>query len=35
LGRALASVSVLDSEPRLQARYDKWRAMGNVGLAES
>jgi acetyl-CoA carboxylase carboxyl transferase subunit alpha len=35
LGRALASVSAMDSEPRLQARYEKWRAMGNVGIAES
>jgi acetyl-CoA carboxylase carboxyl transferase subunit alpha len=34
LGRALASASALESEVRLQARYDKWRAMGSVGLAE-
>jgi acetyl-CoA carboxylase carboxyl transferase subunit alpha len=34
LGRALASASALESEPRLRARYNKWRAMGNVGLAE-
>jgi len=35
LERALAGVSALSSEARLDARYRKWRAMGNVGLAES
>jgi acetyl-CoA carboxylase carboxyl transferase subunit alpha len=35
LGRALSSTSSMTSEVRLQARYDKWRTMGNVGLAES
>ena len=35
LGRALANTSTMASEARLQARYDKWRTMGNVGLAES
>ena len=35
LGRALAGISTMSSEARLQARYEKWRAMGNVGLAES
>jgi len=35
LGRALANTSRMTSEARLQARYDKWRTMGNVGLAES
>jgi acetyl-CoA carboxylase carboxyl transferase subunit alpha len=35
LERALAEVSALESEARLDARYRKWRAMGNVGLAES
>jgi acetyl-CoA carboxylase carboxyl transferase subunit alpha len=35
LGRALSSVSAMSSEARLQARYEKWRAMGNVGIAES
>jgi acetyl-CoA carboxylase carboxyl transferase subunit alpha len=35
LERALAEVSRLGSEARLDARYRKWRAMGNVGLAES
>src|SRR5687767_12342722 len=35
LGRALANTSTMPSETRLQARYDKWRAMGNVGIAES
>jgi acetyl-CoA carboxylase carboxyl transferase subunit alpha len=35
LGRALSSASAMASETRLQARYEKWRAMGNVGIAES
>ena len=35
LERALAGVSALSSEARLDARYRKWRAMGNVGFAES
>ena len=35
LERALADVARLGSEARLEARYRKWRAMGNVGLAES
>jgi acetyl-CoA carboxylase carboxyl transferase subunit alpha len=35
LGRALSSASAMTSEARLEARYDKWRAMGNVGIAES
>src|SRR5215203_5297386 len=35
LGRALANTSTMTSEARLHARYDKWRTMGNVGLAES
>jgi len=35
LERALAEVSALEAEARLDARYRKWRAMGNVGLAES
>jgi acetyl-CoA carboxylase carboxyl transferase subunit alpha len=34
LARALASVASMDSQTRLDARYRKWRAMGNVGLAE-
>jgi acetyl-CoA carboxylase carboxyl transferase subunit alpha len=34
LERALAEVSRLSSDARLDARYRKWRAMGNVGLAE-
>jgi len=25
----------LESGARLEARYQKWRAMGNVGIAES
>ena len=35
LERALADVSAMSSETRLEARYRKWRAMGNVGIAES
>ena len=34
LERALASVTAMASSARLDARYQKWRAMGNVGLAE-
>jgi acetyl-CoA carboxylase carboxyl transferase subunit alpha len=34
LATALARVSVLDSAARLDARYQKWRAMGNIGIAE-
>lgn len=34
LARALAGVSAMESEARLEARYRKFRAMGNVGLAE-
>src|SRR5687767_6583565 len=35
LARALAQVSAMESGARLEARYQKWRAMGNVGIAES
>jgi acetyl-CoA carboxylase carboxyl transferase subunit alpha len=35
LERALADVSAMDSRTRLDTRYEKWRAMGNVGIAES
>ena len=35
LERALGEVSALAADARLDARYRKWRAMGNVGLAES
>ncbi len=35
LERALAEVSAMRSDVRLDARYRKWRAMGNVGIAES
>jgi acetyl-CoA carboxylase carboxyl transferase subunit alpha len=35
LERVLADVSAMGAEARLDARYRKWRAMGNVGLAES
>jgi acetyl-CoA carboxylase carboxyl transferase subunit alpha len=34
LERSLADVSAMESNARLDARYRKWRAMGNVGLAE-
>jgi acetyl-CoA carboxylase carboxyl transferase subunit alpha len=34
LERALVSVMALDSETRLEARYEKFRAMGNVGITE-
>ena len=34
LANALSSVSALDSETRLERRYRKWRAMGNIGIAE-
>jgi len=34
LGRALASVSAMDSATRLEARYRKFRAMGNIGISE-
>lgn len=35
LSRALAEASAMDSAARLEARYQKFRAMGNIGLAES
>jgi len=35
LERALGTVSAMDSTTRLDTRYRKWRAMGNVGIAES
>ena len=34
LERALNEVRALGSDARLDARYKKWRAMGNVGIAE-
>jgi acetyl-CoA carboxylase carboxyl transferase subunit alpha len=34
LERALTSVSAMASEARLDARYQKFRAMGNVGITE-
>lgn len=34
LGKALDAVSSLEPQARLDARYRKWRAMGNVGIAE-
>jgi len=34
LARALADVSAMGSAARLEARYQKWRAMGSVGIAE-
>ncbi len=35
LARALASITGMAPAARLDARYRKWRAMGNVGIAES
>jgi len=35
LERSLNAVSAMDSRTRLDARYDKFRAMGNVGITES
>jgi acetyl-CoA carboxylase carboxyl transferase subunit alpha len=35
LAPALARVASLESTARLDARYRKWRAMGNVGIQES
>ena len=35
VGRALADVSAMEPAVRLEARYQKWRAMGNIGIAES
>src|SRR3954463_14015983 len=35
LAPVLARVSAQDSPVRLDARYRKWRAMGNVGIAEA
>jgi acetyl-CoA carboxylase carboxyl transferase subunit alpha len=35
LARALNAVTALDSKTRMDARYAKWRAMGDVGLAEA
>ncbi|HEX5108047.1 MAG TPA: acetyl-CoA carboxylase carboxyltransferase subunit alpha [Vicinamibacterales bacterium] len=34
LARALDEVAAMDSAARLEARYRKWRAMGNVGIIE-
>jgi acetyl-CoA carboxylase carboxyl transferase subunit alpha len=34
LERALVSVTALDSQTRLDARYEKFRTMGNVGITE-
>jgi len=34
LERALVSVSAMDSAVRLEARYQKFRAMGNIGINE-
>ncbi|HZI78103.1 MAG TPA: acetyl-CoA carboxylase carboxyltransferase subunit alpha, partial [Vicinamibacterales bacterium] len=35
LSRALAEVGQMGSQHRLDARYRKWRAMGDVGMAEA
>ena len=34
LARVLGEVSALDSTTRLDARYAKFRAMGNIGITE-
>ena len=34
LWRALSEVTRMESSARLEARYQKWRKMGNVGIAE-
>jgi acetyl-CoA carboxylase carboxyl transferase subunit alpha len=34
LDKALTEISAMDSHTRLETRYAKWRAMGNVGLVE-
>jgi acetyl-CoA carboxylase carboxyl transferase subunit alpha len=34
LSRALATVTAMDAAARLEARYQKFRAMGNIGIAE-
>ena len=34
LERTLQALSGMEAEARLDARYRKWRAMGNIGLAE-
>jgi acetyl-CoA carboxylase carboxyl transferase subunit alpha len=35
LERALSAVTAMDAETRLEARYQKFRAMGNVGISEA
>jgi len=35
LSRALAEVSAMEPAARLEARYQKFRAMGNIGIAEA
>jgi acetyl-CoA carboxylase carboxyl transferase subunit alpha len=35
LEKALATISAMDSTTRLEARYRKWRTIGNIGLAEA
>ena len=34
LARALADVTAMESSARLESRYQKWRKMGSVGIAE-
>ena len=34
LERALSAVQAMDSASRMEARYQKFRAMGNVGINE-
>jgi acetyl-CoA carboxylase carboxyl transferase subunit alpha len=35
LARAMGAICAMDSTTRMEARYAKWRAMGNVGLSEA
>jgi acetyl-CoA carboxylase carboxyl transferase subunit alpha len=35
LARALGTIGAMDSRARMDARYAKWRAMGNVGLSDA
>jgi len=35
LREALRAVAAATGEPRLDARYRKWRAMGSVGIEET
>jgi acetyl-CoA carboxylase carboxyl transferase subunit alpha len=35
LARAMGGICAMESTTRMEARYAKWRAMGNVGLSEA